>query len=335
MNNQYANQIIPLPTETALFSNDGVIDSEKKWRWWFTFPDSWTTSNIGERIIGIRCIWLMHNRRKIQFVLRLQKYFYYDNGSGAAEVYEPSMNSLEVKITSWLPVDRDLREIYIDVVRQLKAAIIENEQKKDPEQISFYMDNATATRSDFQMDGLFEPYQNRLSFVEKMYCRDTHDYPEEQITTPSGEVLNCMTMCKFNINDYNDDFKLVFNLMTEEDVEQGIYNEGEKNLFPPDMFFDRFDFYDVWDRHSCKLFSGFAADANRGYIGNTSIYMNPIKYFKINSTDKKFYIDFYNSRNINCPSVIPYQNDATGKMIMSEQFIIEMQLMQNDKLLYI
>ena len=50
------------------------------------FPDSWTTSNIGEKIIGIRCIWLMHNRRKFQFTLNLQKYLYYDNGTGAAEI---------------------------------------------------------------------------------------------------------------------------------------------------------------------------------------------------------------------------------------------------------
>ena len=335
MNNQYANQIIPLPTETAVFSNDGVIDSDKKWRWWFMFPDSWTTSNIGEKIIGIRCIWLMHNRRKLQFTLSLQKYLYYDNGTGAAEVYEPSLNLLDVKITSWLPVDRDLREVYIDIIKQLKSAIVENEQKKDPEQISFHMDDTDATRNDFQMDGVFESYQNRVSFVEKMYCRDTNDYPEEQITTEGGEVINCMTMCKFNISDYNDDFKLVFNLMTKEDVKQGIYNEGEKNLFPTDMFVDKFDFYDVWDRHSCKLFSSLASDSNRGYIGNTSIYINPIKYFKINSTDKKFYIDFYNSRNINCPSVIPYNNDSNGKTVMTEQFIIEMQLMQNDKLLYI
>ena len=335
MNNQYANQIIPLPTETALFSNDGVIDSEKKWRWWFTFPDSWTTSNIGEKIIGIRNIWLNESRHKFQFILRLQKYLYYDNGSGAAEVYEPSMNSLEVKITVWMPIEKDFRVIYFHIIKQLKVAIIENEKKKDPEQISFYMDEVDANINDFQLDGVIEPYQNRYSFVEKMFCRDTHDYPEKEITTPSGEVLNCMTMCKFSISNYNDDFKLVFNVMTEEDVQQGIYNEGEKNLLPTDTYLVRFDYYDVWDRHSCKLFSSFAVDSNRGYIGNSTVDMIPIKYFKINSTDKKFYIDFYNSRNINCPSVIPYQNDATGKMIMSEQFIIEMQLMQNDKLLYI
>ena len=335
MNNQHSNSIIPIPTETAVFSDDGVIDDEKKWRWWFTFPDTWTTSNVGEKILGIRNIWLNQSRRKLQYTLKLHKYLYYDNGAGAAEIYEPSENYMEVKITSWLPIEKDLREIYIDVIAHLREAIIENEKYKDPEQISFEMPGSPTTSRDFQMDGVFEPYMNRVSFVEKMYCRDTHDYPVVQIETPGGETLNCFTMCKFSISDYNDDFKLVFNLMTDEEVEQGIYRPGEKNLFPRDTFVTDFSFYDVWDRHSCKLFSSFAADSNRGYIGNSTVDMIPIKYFKLNSTDKKFYIDFYNSRNINCPSVIPYQNSPGGQKLMNEQFLMEIQLMQNDKLLYI
>ena len=244
------------------------------------------------------------------------------------------MNFLEVKITSWLAVEKDLREIYRNIIKLLKAAIMKNEQDKDPELISFHLDDADDTQSDFQMDGLFEPYLNRVSFVEKMYRRDTHEYSVNQIVTPGGEVLDCMTMCKFCIADYNDDFKLVFNLMTEEKVEQGIYRPGEKNLFPRDTYVTGFNFYDVWGCHSCKLFSSFVADSNRGYIGNSTVDMIPIKYFKLNSTDKKFYIDFYNSRNINCPSVIPYQNGPGGQKLMNE-FLMEIQLMQNDKLLYI
>ena len=74
MNNQHSNSIIPIPTETAVFSDDGVIDDEKKWRWWFTFPDTWTTSNVGEKILGIRNIWLNQSRRKLQYTLKLHKY---------------------------------------------------------------------------------------------------------------------------------------------------------------------------------------------------------------------------------------------------------------------
>ena len=173
----------------------------------------------------------------------------------------------------------------------------------------------------------------------KIGCHSfTNDYPTVE---KDGDVLN--TMCRFKITDFNEDFKLVHNIKTKEEVEEGLYSEDEKNLMP-DEYRESFILYDIWDRHSCKLFSNIAIDSNRGYIGNTSINIIPIKYFKIKSTDKKFYIDFYNSRNINCPSVIPYMKNKnkessiqpqSNKDILTEPFVIELQLMQNEKLLYI
>ena len=38
--------------------------------------DIWTKSNIGEKIIGIRSIDLMKNRRNIEYALHLKKYMY-------------------------------------------------------------------------------------------------------------------------------------------------------------------------------------------------------------------------------------------------------------------
>ena len=102
----------------------------------------------------------------------------------------------------------------------------------------------------------------------------------------------------------------------------------------PEDYVTEMNFYDVWDRHSCKVFSRIASDSNRGYIGNSQVVFSPIKYFKINSTDKKFYIDFYNSRNIKCPTVLPYKKKEDGSTL-NEPFVVELQLMQNEKLLYI
>ena len=66
MNNQYSNVNIPLPTDTILFNDDGEIDPELKWRLWFKLSDICTTSNIGEKIMSIRFIYLMKNKHKIE-----------------------------------------------------------------------------------------------------------------------------------------------------------------------------------------------------------------------------------------------------------------------------
>ena len=176
--------------------------------------------------------------------------------------------------------------------------------------------------SKLSLDGVFEKYQNRRSFVEKIYC--PNEYPSEIIegtTSPGSESLGTtyFTKCMFKITDVNEDFDLIFNI--------------NDNALPED-YVTEMNFFDVWDRHSCKVFSNIASDSNRGYVGNSQIVFMPIKYFKINSTDKKFYIDFYNSRNIKCPSVLPYKKKENGSTL-NEPFVIELQLMQNEKLLYI
>ena len=321
MNNEYSNVNIPIPTETSLFSEDGEIDPELKWRWWFKLPDIWTTSNIGEKIVGIRSIYLMKNRRKIEYTLHLKKYKYTKTET-AEMIDEKTVNELTVRMVSWLPVDKDLREFYVDMFAQVNAAIEENNKTKTPQQIAFEMNNTDVYRRDIQMDGVFEKYQNRRSFVEKIYC--PNEYPSEIIegtTSPGSESLGTtyFTKCMFKITDVNEDFDLIFNI--------------NNNPLPED-YVTEMNFFDVWDRHSCKVFSNIASDSNRGYVGNSQIVFMPIKYFKINSTDKKFYIDFYNSRNIKCPSVLPYKKKEDGSTL-NEPFVIELQLMQNEKLLYI
>ena len=311
MNNQYSNVNIPIPTETALFSEDGEIDPELKWRWWFKLPDIWTTSNIGEKIVGIRSIYLMKNRRKIEYTLHLKKYKY-TKTDYAEMIEDETVNELSVKLVSWLAVERDLREFYSDMLGQVNTAIEENNKTKKPEQVAFEMSAKDPNKRDVQMDGVFESYQNRMSFVEKIYC--PNKYAPEEITG-----ITYFTRCKIMITDTNEDFDLLFNI-------------NDNPL--PEYHVNKMDFYDVWDRHSCKVFSNIASDSNRGYIGNSQVDLNPIKYFKINSTDKKFYIDFYNARNIKCPTVLPYKKRDDGTTL-NEPFVIELQLMQNEKLLYI
>ena len=243
MNNQYSNVNIPIPTETSLFSEDGEIDPELKWRWWFKLPDIWTTSNIGEKIVGIRSIYLMKNRRKIEYTLHLKKYKY-TKTDDAEMIDEKTVNTLTVRMVSWLPVDKDLRQFYSDLIPNMRVMIAENNKTKTPEQVAFVMNELNAHYRDIQMDGVFEKHQNRRSFVEKIYC--PNEYSTEVI-----EGTTYFTKCMFKITDVNEDFDLIFNIID--------------NPLPED-YVTEMNFFDVWDRHSCKVFSNIASDSNRGYV---------------------------------------------------------------------
>ena len=99
--------------------------------------------------------------------MKKYKYSYIDSG---IMIHDETVNELIVPIVSWLPVEKDLREFYIDMLRYLNSAIEENNKTKKPEQVAFEMNTQIAYKRDIQMDGVFEKYENRRSFVEKIYC---------------------------------------------------------------------------------------------------------------------------------------------------------------------
>lgn len=94
---------------------------------------------------------------------------------------------------------------------------------------------------------------------------------------------------------------------------QGIWKPGEIN------------FYRVWDRHPCKIHSSIAEQSNHHYIGDSQVCFNPIKYYKLNSTDQKFWIEFYSTTHYNIPIKVPKNGS----------FVIKMQFLPYNKMLYI
>ena len=55
-------------------------------------------------------------------------------------------------------------------------------------------------------------------------------------------------------------------------------------------------FKDVLDRCSCKMYSSIAEQSSKGYLGNSKVQFSRIKYFKLNSSDNRFWIEFYSGR---------------------------------------
>ncbi len=286
-------QNISLPIETVYFNSDGKRDKYKKNRWWFRFPGEWFTADRGESIVGIRSIWLMKSKRKIEFSLTLNKYKADDEGNVDVE----TKNSITINVITWMEVDEKLKKIFSSLNEILMKEVEKNnkelDEAKDTKKCRFIQTDDPNER-DFQTDGMYEA----RSFTEIFYC--PLDYDDKSIH------------CDFTINDYNDDFKEIFNI-------------GSINFIPSDKAVSILEFKDTWDRHSCKVYSDICSQSNHCYLGNSQVYFNPIKYYKIHSTDENFWIEFYNSRHEKIPVILP----------KGESFIIELVFLQNRKLLYI
>lgn len=124
---------IPIPIELAYFLEDSTQDSSKLNRYYFKFPADWITSNRGESIIGVRNIFMVPRRRKLEFNLGIRKYYREDYNRiskahpeyGLDLVYdsidEERKSETSFNVISWLPSDKDLREVFKDLTEDAEA----------------------------------------------------------------------------------------------------------------------------------------------------------------------------------------------------------------------
>ena len=236
---------------------------------------------------------------------------------------------VETNVLAWMSAEDDLtgfgRSLYTylwaemkkyneDIDDKLKKATTEEEKAKYKDKPKFSQDpRSLPTELDIMTDGFYD--YERKTYIEKMSSRHNYDKKSPYYIDISL-VFPHRTVEDFGKIDRKYDFEDVFNISAEEGA--NYYNKYQYE------WLREVNFYNVWDRHSCKIYSSFGNQSNRGYVGNTTIYFNPIKYFKLNSTDQRFWIEFYSGRHKDIPVKIP----------RSESFSIEMIFFPYRKMLY-
>ena len=204
--------------------------------------------------------------------------------------------------------------IAMDKENELTKKLIVDDSKKYKDKPIFYEDHKSiSTLLDVMADGYYD-YEKK-TYTEKILSRHNSD-PNSPYFIDIMLDFEHRYGDEFGKVDRKYDFEDMFNISAEKGSNE--YTKY-KNVWLREIVF-----YDVWDRHSCKIYSSIAESSN-GYIGNTTIYYDPIKYFKLNSTDQGFWIEFYSGRHKDIPVKIP----------RSESFSIEMVLLPYNKLLYV
>ena len=392
-------------TKKVVVKEKLVRDKDKFNRYYFNYPPEWKTSNVGEMIVGVRSLWTLTKRRflKYKFVMRKYKKFdLYDTArNGLKEKYgnmpydtfinlklsdeeiQDIINTMSksdmdkifmesINVISWLPVETDLRELFKDLIANIKEQTsvkyksrfsILNKQKKDrrayyksllkyteEEILSIYdldigFNQSSPNDCDAQMDGCYEDkifyekiYSPRNINNNDPYYIDFAIFPGNnyvgykyeyygKITTPvnkeSSDTFTDITSWRggknksimYPIGEFDNDVKAVFNIGKEP---------WQNSLDYVTTFHRELKFKNVYDRNSVKIHASFGNPSNNYYVGNSHVYFNPIKYYKLNAKDDKFWIEFYSGRHPDCPVNIPED----------EGFVLEMLFMQNQKLLY-
>ena len=318
-------QSIPIPLEVSYFLNDGVKTDDDVNTYIFQYPKEWLTSDKGEMIIGVRTISLIKVRRKLEFRFKIRKYFKYAYDELKREhpdwsddkIYENIDTSesayVEFDVVSWIPVDKDLRELYIDFLGQAKAVFAEYNEKYELNRVKFKATNpADVYDKDVQMDGYYDKKEN--CFIETIFS------PRNDISRHDSYYVDIAL--DFDTK-YDEKGKLIrTDFMDVFNIGDGPF---ENNPEQYKKFQRQMNFKYVWDRHSCKVCSSFVSETKRNYIGDSQSLFNPIKYYKVNSTNDTFTLSFYSARHPDFPVKLPE----------NENMVMELQFMQHSKLLYI
>ena len=229
---------------------------------------------------------------------------------------------------------------------KVKAEVLQfSEANKDKLTPRFHLEDVDRSINDVQMDGYYDYEKN--TFVETLFSplntklkayiqSEPEPTPEPSPDPPPDPTCSPVededdVFCSF----YYTEFKIHFvNTNTDENYNKDDFTDLMNIGYKPhqnhpdnykDKWLERLDFYNVWDRQPCKIFSSIAEQSAHNYIGDSSVNFIPIKYYKLNSNDQQFWIEFYSGRHNSIPIMIP----------KNESFVMEMQFLPYSKLLYI
>lgn len=391
---------IPLPIEmvynsfTDAITNTDTITGEKSYyqngpkhfnRIYFKYPPEWKTSNIGEKIIGVRNMKIsIRKRMQLNFVLYIRKYRQDKFNELAKGLYpddEPydldddkiqnvvnrmnreDINTFSIAYTNDIfeDVNDFIEDLYYKIDRNnlytmLLYRILDSEQSKDEkiaaiEQLDKDKDNyyLMCLRNDVP----FYLYNNANGFLDvqdfvvneeigdkiMLSFGSTQNYFDEfyvdfLITSNNGDV----TYKKFYQWDDEHNEPLPYSAMYPGDLDEndrfefdtacyfnlGTTNPNRNSLEYVTKFHRELIFENIMTSLECEVAASFASQSNHNIIGRTNETFQPIKYYKINDDDDKFWIEFYDRNEITVPV-------AFNDFVM---FTMDVVFLQNRKLLY-
>ena len=380
---------IPLPIEMVYNSFiDAVTNNDENYfqngekhfnRIYFKYPPEWKTSNVGEKIIGIRN--MKFNVRKccqLEFILYIRKYkqdkfaelakgLYpddepddLDDDQIQAVVNRMNQEDIHVYRIEYISdifdnIDDFINDLYkevnrVNIYNKLYNDIIYSEQYKDEKiaaleqldkdknnyslmclrnDIPFYL-----TRDEDIADLIIVEEVGDIIMIE---FRSAHnDCDEFSIDFMMTSLNDNATYKKFY--QWDEDEPLPYESMNPGELDEndrfefdtanyfsiGTTNPNRNSLEYVTKFHRELVFNNIMTSLECEVAASFSSQSNHNIIGRTNETFNPIKYYKINDDDDKFWIEFYDRNEIDVPV-------AFNDFVM---FSIDVVFLQNRKLLY-
>lgn len=269
------DESIPVPIETVFFLDDGKQDPYQPNRYYFDYPGNWATSNNGENIIGLRSIKLQRSHIKLDFIIKIAKYKEEDYLDNYENSYDYTINKLvqqknakyvDLNVVCWIKPDEISYDNLFEMVNDSMINYI-NKGWAD----GFVQNYALPNDRDILLDGYYDKNGYHIIIYSERNKTFLDDYD-----------------LSFQLYYANDNFKELFNVPKLD------------GLWKKEIIFDK-----VWDLKPCNVFSSIAEQSAHHYIGTTDNEYPEIKYFKLNSSDQRFWVEFHSMGRNSSPACFP------------------------------
>ena len=281
MNKSETNKIIlealrEVPIE-ILFSTEDTNhckrDQIKKNRFWFEFPERWANQGDKDAIIGIRDIYLCRRSAPLIFDLEIsvvdtetQKSWY--KASGRHRIWIGGNDTL----------NRFIEEFNLKWFDNMKIV-----ESSDAEAYQNTWNNKLIECYYYYDEDKCKMFIGRPCAMPEIV-----EYKDSLGTTHYGNV-------HLTINNFNSDFTALFGEPPHED--------GMGNKVWSDLYCIEFN---CWSRHQLYITSSISSDDFNGFLGHSRAgSFTPLKYFRITSKTKRFWIDLYETRDHAAPVELP------------------------------
>ena len=286
MNKSETNKLVlealrEVPIE-ILFSTDDTKhckrDQIKKNRFWFEFPERWTNRGDKDAIIGIRDIYLCRRLAPIVFDLEL---------SVVDTETRKTWYSASGRHCIWIGGNDTLNRIFEQFNEKWFAnmSLAESPERNDEAVQHTWNDKVIEAYYFYEAGACIQCFGRPYSMPSYIQYKDSLG------ETHYGQVL-------LTIKNPNEDFIALYGEPPHED--------GQGNKVWSDV--DCIEL-NCWSRHQLYITSSISSDDFNGFLGHSKAdSFCPLKYFRITSKTKKFWIDLYETRDHSVPVELPGDN---------------------------
>ena len=286
-----------VPYETTFLLSDAEQDPYIKNRYWFEFPNQWANIPNKDPIIGIRSIYTTKTNRYIQYDYKIELVPYHET---------EAIDKVEGTIKQWLDIGDTIRPIaeYFNTRWQPKT---------DANDETHYGTRTTNLTDEQHTWGKYE-----------VMCYYGYDRDTNTTNLCFGRgILETRTILVNNIDLGTDtacDYRIT--ITPQSDDAKALFGSSEALTALTRLEIP------IWSRYPLLVKSSIANNDKNNILGHTREGpIVPIKYYRLNARDKKFWIELYESSFPNCPVSLPSKvyetNNDKKKEIDRDDLIIE------------